>query len=1271
MPSVALAATPGEEFFERKIRPILVNHCYSCHSTKAKKLRGKLYLDSRAGLLKGGESGPAIISGKPDQSRLIEAVRYTNVDLQMPLRGKLPDAAIADLAAWVKMGAPWPDKGGSDAPTGKEAFNLAKRKKEHWAWKPIGMPAIPQVKDGDWPLGPIDRFLLAGLERKGLAPAKPADKATLLRRLSYDLIGLPPRPQEIEAFLDDRSATAVEKVVDRLLASPRFGERWGRHWLDLVRYGETRGHEFDPLIPNAYQYRDYVIRALNADVHYDRLVLEHLAGDLLPKPRLHPRERFNESILGTGFWFLGEEVHSPVDIRADQADRFDNRLDVMTKTFLGLTVACARCHDHKFDAISTRDYYALFGFLSSSSYRQVRFDSLEHNRQVMAQIARAREKGQPQIQKALAEVASPVVDRAGDYLLAARAVILAGPVFESAKDVVFEDFESGTYAKWEVTGTAFGTKPQTLKTIGAYQGHINAVGKYFVNSHNIRNGENVAQGDAHKGKMTSKSFKISHDFITMLVGGGAHVGKTCVNLVVGGKVVLSATGRNSNQMFPVRWDVRKWRGKSARLQIVDNQAGGWGNIGVDHIVFTNNPGEGKLPIRSEEFSADARKRIAIIANKNRLDPIFLGRWVAYVLAAAQKPDDLLHPFAKIALDPKANDAGHFEVLLRPILQHWKQRQKAAQFLPGKVEVDFGKLHEKDWRPDDIYYGVGPVRSGDLRLEGDPAAPRIHAINHRDAAVVDPGAKGLTRSPGAEKESGALAEVIGSGRTIRTPTFKLTTGKLFYLVKGAGSAYAGVGAHVTIAGPLHGRLVIGLPASNQFHWVAHDLTPYKGQNVHIEFTAKDGVDFGVALVVQGDRMPGSHAPIDGYGFRLISQATSLENLAAGYQDLLDQGRLIGWQLEHGKLFGLDLPTSAKKLAAVTSPIMKMEARLAATLKRASRLAPALQEGSGVDEQVFIRGSHKSLGPVAPRRLLEALAGTKPLAVGSGSGRLELAQQMTDSARNPFIARVIVNRIWHHLFGRGLVASVDNFGVLGEKPTHPELLDYLAARFVREGWSIKKTIRELVLTRAYQMSSERTNVGDKQDPDNLLLHRFRLRRLQGEAIRDALLSISGRLDETPFGPSAPIYLTEFQDGRGKPANGSLDGNGRRSIYLAVRRNFLSPMLLAFDTPSPFSTVGRRTVSNVPAQSLILMNDPFVHQQAALWAQRIVGMNATSSQGIQAMYLSAFGRLPTAPEQKTCEQFLARQAKLHGVKPGAPAVWTDLAHALINVKEFIYLH
>ncbi len=392
----ASAADPNPEqteFFEKKVRPILVEHCYKCHSAESKKLKGGLRVDGRVFLLQGGDGGPAVVPGDPAKSKLIEAVRYVNPDLQMPPKGKLPAKVVADLEAWVKVGAPWPGDGATTvAPASKSEFDLAKRKREHWAWQPVRPQPPPAVKDASWPADPVDRFVLAKLEAKGLHPAPPADKLVWLRRVTFALTGLPPTPAEIAAFQNDDSPQAFARVVDRLLASPAYGERWGRHWLDLVRYAETRGHEVDPDIPNAYQYRDYVVRALDADVPYDRLVREHLAGDLLPDPRLDPKTGANESVIGTAFWHLGEEVHSPVDIRQDQADRFDNRIDVMAKAFLGLTVACARCHDHKFDAISTRDYYALYGLLEGSDYRQVRFDGWAQNRKVASELAKLRER---------------------------------------------------------------------------------------------------------------------------------------------------------------------------------------------------------------------------------------------------------------------------------------------------------------------------------------------------------------------------------------------------------------------------------------------------------------------------------------------------------------------------------------------------------------------------------------------------------------------------------------------------------------------------------------------------------------------------------------------------------------------------------------------------------------------------------------------------------------------------------------------------------------
>jgi hypothetical protein len=333
-----------------------------------------------------------------------------------------------------------------------------------------------------------------------------------------------------------------------------------------------------------------------------------------------------------------------------------------------------------------------------------------------------------------------------------------------------------------------------------------------------------------------------------------------------------------------------------------------------------------------------------------------------------------------------------------------------------------------------------------------------------------------------------------------------------------------------------------------------------------------------------------------------------------------------------------------------------------------------DGNGVNEHLLIRGSSKTPGPEIPRRFLEAIAGDRPISSCSGSGRLELARQIVDRT-NPFASRVYVNRVWHHLFGTGIVRSVDNFGVMGDPPTHLELLDHLADTFIRDGWSTKRLIRAIVLSRAYRMSSH-PDEQEVLDPQNRLLHRMALRRLEAEPIRDAILAVSGRLDARMDGPSVPVHLTSYMQGRGRPeSSGPLDGNGRRSLYVEVRRNFLSPMMLAFDAPTPFTTIGRRNVSNVPAQALILLNDPFVIEQAGLWAQRVLSEAGTAEERISRMYQTAFSRMPERKEIDEALAFLASQGHERGLADGAwttdRGVWADLAHVLINSKEFVFVN
>ena len=1058
------------EFFEKKIRPVLVEQCYSCHSADAKKLKGKLLLDSREAALKGGETGPAVVTGHPEKSLLIEAIEYKNTDLLMPPRAKLSDAQIADFRRWVTMGAPWPKSVVAKKETKKNEFDLDARRKSHWCWQPLATTKLPAVGNELWAQSPIDRYILAQLDAKGLKPALAADRRTWIRRVSFDLVGLPPTAQEVEAFEQDKSDDAHAKVVDRLLASPQFGERWGRHWLDLVRYAESRGHEFDYTIPNAWQYRDYVIRAFNADVPYDKFVTEHLAGDLMPTPRKHPQQGFNESILGTGFWFLGEQIHSPVDITQDKADRFDNMVDVMSKTFLSLTVSCARCHDHKFDAISARDYYSLASFLESSSYRLVPFESLEHNRGVAERLWKARAEARPRVLKAIGELVRADAERVPQYLKAARESLKAGKI------------------------------------------------------------------------------------------------------------------------------------------------------------------------------------------DSTLDPAKVAAWKQILTFAAKDATSPLHAIA-VASD----DWAGFVATL-------KKQPEASK---AEVIVDYANPGRSGFEPDGFGFGSEALKPGELRWSDDPKQP-LRGIADRGFADFDSAWAKPKAAPGSEQEPTPLGRMVRSGRTLRTPSFEVKTGPIHLLVRGQAMVYVGMEKHVQIAGPLHAALVQGFNVGPEWKWHTINLAPYKGRRAHFEITPEIG-ECSIAMIAQGDGPLPPAKPI--VVTEAVANAKTWNDAAEGVAksllgvaDRLASDRLstedamwADWAYRHRATFG-----DATKLDTAVREAFGEQAKIASDIRHDSRLAPAMLDGDQANLRVYLRGSYKTPGDETPRRHLEAFAGSQPIPAERGSGRLELARQIVDPKLTPLTPRVIVNRLWHHLFGRGIVASVDDFGVLGERPTHPELLDYLANDFVANGWSMKKAIRSMVLSNTYRMSVQPDAKAAQVDPSNLLLQHMRVRRLEGEAIRDAMLAVSGRLDPTMHGPPVPVHLTNFQEGRGRPGSGPIDGNGRRSVYLSVRRNFLSPFLLAFDTPIPFSAVGKRSMSNVPAQALILLNDPFVHQQAEIWAKKTLAQSKTDEERIAGMHLAAFGRMPSPDEAAACLEYV-RQRPANSPEAAA---WASLAHVLFNAKEFIFL-
>jgi len=818
-------------FFEKKIRPLLVSKCYGCHSAKAKSVKGELLLDSRQGWTKGGESGPAVVPGKPGESLLIEAVKYEG--LEMPPKEKLSDQQVADLVRWIKMGAPDPRKGGTASLIRREIDIEEGRR--YWAFQPPTESPLPAVKNRRWPQDPIDHFILSRIEAADLVPAADADKATLARRLHFDLVGLPPTPKQLEAFLADTRPNALEALVDRLLKSPHFGERWGRHWLDVVRFAESTGMERNYTFPHAWRYRDYVIDTFNRDLPYNRFVREQVAGDLLEAKT--PAER-NRLKIATAFLAMGPKSLNERNKAIFQMNIVDEQIDITTRAVMGLTVSCARCHDHKFDPFPTEDYYALAGIFRS-------------------------------------------------------------------------------------TETLYGT-----------------------------------------------------------------------------------TGGQGNRQA----------GKLSPLEPVGTAA---------------KPAPAKKPV-AKKADVPAKKTAKKPGNSKRLKQ----------LVAQQKKvkQELNEARAKLSDKVKKNK---------------KQTNRALK----PIRIRLRKLNKQ----------IQQLRGG------------------------GGGKKKKKKGGGAKRPSGPVA-------------------------------------------------------------------------------------MGV------------------------------------------------------------------------------------------------RDGSPADCRVHIRGNIRTLGDSVARGFLQVvrLEGAAKINTKQ-SGRLELADWLVHDD-NPLTARVMANRVWYHLTGRGLVTTPDNFGAMGQRPSHPELLDHLALKFRQNNWSVKSLVRTIVLSRTYRLSSSPTTAGTARDPDNTLFWRMNHRRLDAESIRDAILTASGQLDPTPRKQSIISEIGDANVGRNANLTRRInESNRHRSVYLPIVRNRLPEMLRLFDFAEPSIIVGRREVTTVPAQALFLLNSSFVIEQSDHMARRILAGSTDNPARVRQAYQQALGRTPSDAETAAATGLV--RDTIASLPSGDDAgkqlqAWSGLCQSLMACAEFRYL-
>jgi hypothetical protein len=1056
------------EFFETSIRPLLAARCYSCHGPGQQF--ASLRLDSRQGLLKGGKSGPAVVPGDSQQSLLMQAVRG---DIKrMPLGGELDEKEVSTLADWISRGAPWP---AAVEQTQSVTDRYAQQVSEHWAFQPVGTPEPPEVSDPAWAANPIDRFVRDRLQTRGLAPSAPAGRDVLIRRLSYLLTGLPPSADDVRNFVSDSTPNAYERLVDRLLASARFGEHWARHWLDLVRFAETRGYEWNYEIIGAWRYRDYLVRAFNQDVAYDQFVREHIAGDLLEEPRINETDHINESVIGTAFYRLGEAGHDDcVMFREIALDVVDSQIDVLSKTFQGLTVGCARCHDHKLDPIPTVDYYGLYSILNSSRVTTHTVDTPAAREEALLGLRDLKEK----IRAELAAIWSRQATGLGAIFKERAALNRWFPEEEAEPSIEDPAYPLYAIARAHFEGVSFSSAfADVEKTLRSEQ-----ESRSTFNRKNFESFADFRQGDPD-GWTTS--------------GLGLRDGPS-----LPGDFAIASSGETAIRgIF---------------------QAGRY-----THTISTRLNGA----IRSPLLSKGPRK-LSLLA-------------VGGMLGARRTVIDN----CAIGEDYTFVDSAQPEWITIDLKESWGE-------LPAFVEL--------------------------VTRWDNPRIP------DRPDKIKEPHLK-LLDSP--ESYFGVIEAVLHDGE--ETPRAGLS--------------------HLL-------PLFEGPPADSEAQLAA------RYQQVVTEVIER------------------------------WANASSTD----------DDARWLAWLLDKGLLS--NQPDASKELARLIGRYRRIEAALPQP-----RVVEGLEDvGGGRDFPVLISGSPGNAGEPAPRRFLSRLFGDEPL-TQAGSGRRELAELVADKD-NPLTARVMVNRVWHHLFSRGIVATTDNFGALGERPSHPELLDFLAGRFVDDGWSVKSLIRLIVTSKTFRQSAETDEAAMELDPLNALLHHFPVRRLAAEEIRDSLLTVSGELQSRMYGESVDPYRERPKDYR-RLFSGPLMGDGRRSLYVKTTRMEGYGFLETFDLPMPASTRGVRDTTTVPAQSLTLLNDPLVISAAEHCAARVLARVGTSNeQRIAGIFEAVLSRSPSQEETTRFAGLIDRLATLRDSSAGdvsdESVLWRDVAHVLLNTKEFLYV-
>lgn len=1285
---VVSRADDGVEFFEKKIRPVLVEHCYACHSSQAKQLHGELRLDLKAGWKLGGESGrPAVVPGKPDESPLIRAVRHDDDASAMPPgQPRLADQVVADLVQWVRMGAPDPREGAVTRDKDARWQHEFQRRLDWWSLRPVAKIASPEVA-GTWPRDNVDRFVLRELERHRLAPAADADALTLLRRLSLVLTGLPPSVELVKSFptrYERDPDGALATLVDQFLQSPHFGERFARHWMDVVRYTDTYGYEWDNPAKGSWEYRDYLIRAFNRDVGFDQLIREQIAGDLLTTPRIDPVSGYHESLIGPMFYHMGEHRHGDNEIiNGVREEMLDNKIDAFSKAFLAMTVACARCHDHKLDAISQTDYYALAGMFMTPRWTSRAIDAPARNAGKIDELRRLRAAIQLRLTTLWTPRAAELaagdalrhaavkLDRAelakakvGDveWLLQSLLPRASTTTWRKASQLAASAAAPGTKLAVEQDGSvlASGESPETniyTVTFITEPGPVDQIRLEALTHDTL--------GKRGPGRTAHGNFVLSHLSVSVKsltaadnAGGSATPGEP--------QAVPLASARADYEQpnYPV----------ADALTPAANTGWGVGLGGnVDRTAWFTFAKPVDLP-HGGQWTVTLEQRYG--------SQHTLGRF--RVSAGAEVP---LSPTEQDGLASDEATTAAWQQLTAQWQTTSEQRRAAnAKFTPL---VDFS---QPELPPGFVIDGdgmrTGATKGGEplIALAGDNVVERLLPRGFHTHALSSklPGSLRLPRQedmPGPHV-SLALAGDQWSGY-LRIPDNGFQT------------------ENVTFLGQQQPTWITmgDIAATNGIQRVAYEIAT---SDLNPNFPPRTGVAraggktlppqdegfdkrswFSVTGIVSHDQSGQPQDDLQRFA-SLFADPVPINardawrrvgswlgsSIAKSQQGSVSDGDVqqINWLLSRGLL--PNRLTDDAELASLVKQYRDVEASLSFP-----RTCNSMDERGvePINYALNLRGDINRRGDRVPRGLPQFMAKVGSPASAAfapesrQSGRLELANFLTDPVHG-LAARVYVNRVWQWVFGDGLVRTPNDFGHLGEQPSHPELLDQLTREFIADGWSTKRLVRRLALSRTFRQSGAVSAEATAVDPTNRWRHHYPTRRLEAEAIRDALLAVAGRLDATLYGrPINPPRQVE--DASKRLFSGPLDGLGRRSIYLEVSIMDRSKFLQSFNSPDPKLPTGRRDETNVPAQALVMLNDPFVLAMADHWSSRLMtDGSATVEERLRSMFEQAVGRPPATDELTRWGALITSLSSAENPLNDR-TLWKHIAHTLFNLQEFTH--